>query len=260
MPSRPSKTASKAADDWRPIQLQMIAFCGTPPAIVEQNWYREVTGESPHESVTKRHERVHKGVVDGTSVSVTADLARVTITTSPKPLGEVQEIPRELPNLGPFGPARDRLLEYAVQWLGGSHPPLTRLSFVGKLIQQVNTREAGNKLAAKYLPSIDIHPTAIDLLYRVGYPRLSKSGIRDLKINRLASWSVIRVALHMRQSGPAGDEASRTITDDMFAAHLELDINTDAEYTSALPQGKLASLMRELVSLGSEIAARGEAR
>ncbi len=44
----------------------------------------------------------------------------------------------------------------------------------------------------------------------------------------------------------------------MIACRIEIDVSTAADFPDELPREKLATILRELVNLGKEIASRGD--
>jgi hypothetical protein len=92
-----------------------------------------------------------------------------------------------------------------------------------------------------------------DLLYRINHYAESALAVPGLRINRLRSWHGIVYKL-----GTASIGGPRTTILEQGACLLELDINTDAERTEAIPAERLPQLFRELAEFGAGVIARGE--
>jgi hypothetical protein len=92
------------------------------------------------------------------------------------------------------------------RWLELDLPTIKRISFAGKLIQRMPDRDSGYRRIAEYLPDVRLDPESTDFLYRVNRKRLSNSGTPDLLINRLSTWSVMKVTVQARGRVPGSGE------------------------------------------------------
>ena len=172
---------------------------------------------------------------------------------------EEEEKQREGPILQvePFDESLELFLPLMINWLEGSDS-INRIAFGAILLQPIKNRQDGYRRVGEYLPSLRLDPEgSSDFFYRINRPRASKSGIPDLKINRLSKWSVA----HRRETFTTiTPEAARHSTGQgYFACRLELDINTPPGFQGELPSEQLPDIFRELVELGKEIAAEGDA-
>src|SRR5262249_17916290 len=100
-----------------------------------------------------------------------------------------------------------------------------------------------------------------DFLYRINRRVGSSSGIPNLEINRLSTWSAAQytLAIRARLPGelPAGPGQSIT---QQYVCALELDINTAQDFPGdILPPEALPRIFAELVDRGMELAAKGDA-
>jgi hypothetical protein len=263
MPAKKAKLLP-SADAWRPMQLQMIAFPDAPAVDLGQSWYTDVAGQPPQEAVKRGHERFDKGPAPGmksADLTVAVDLLKITLTVTPRITPEVlnQLDPVErIPTLGPFPQARDWFVELMAGWLKGKHPPLKRLAFSGKLIQFTDSQESAYKKVSNYLPTVRLGPSASDLIYRINRRRPSTSGIRKLQMNRLSTWTVMRMALQAQGVLATGEMWAPTIAAELFAFAMDFDVNTALEFLGMLPPKKLVTILRECAKLATEIAERGD--
>lgn len=147
------------------------------------------------------------------------------------------------------------LLEPWVQ----SVAPIKRIGLGAVLVMPVENREVGYKTISRFLPAVKLDPTtSSDFSYSINRPRLSKSGIEDLKINRLSRWGVAQLQEIQIQAGIPGAVAIMEGAADFQAVRVELDINTAGERTEPLPQDRQASVFQELTGLAEEIAVKGD--
>ena len=99
---------------------------------------------------------------------------------------------------------------------------------------------------------VDIEGSS-DLMYQISRSRQS-SYDPDIKINRLTKWAVIKL-----ETGAILDNPLTKIqTNEAFAAHLEIDINTAKETERTYSPDELQALFEELIVLGNEIVERGD--
>jgi hypothetical protein len=111
---------------------------------------------------------------------------------------------------------------------------------------------------------MDIDPQSSDLLYRINRKVRSQSGVEELAINRLMTWSAGRFEVQIRALLPEeiGQQGAGQLAHaERHACLLELDINTVPEpQDRILPREDLPRIFDELVALGVEIATRGDYR
>jgi len=105
------------------------------------------------------------------------------------------------------------------------------------------------------LRSVDGDPARMrDFMFRVNWPQNSMS-INGLTLNRLTTWTVVQVQWLLFDTG------ANALTKDTSASpfvRLEIDHNTDGEWTQPFDPGRLVAIYRELFNLAVENAERGE--
>ena len=161
-----------------------------------------------------------------------------------------------LPLIGPFPKSLESFVPLMRNWLN-SCLPVVRVAFGAILLQPVKTQQEGYQLIAEYLPSVKLSPgESSDFSYQINRPRDSKTGIPNLRINRLTKWSV---AQYFERRVPMAPGAIRHFDSEVrLDCRLELDINTAPDFQEDLPSGELSRIFEELVALGEEIATKGD--
>lgn len=162
------------------------------------------------------------------------------------------------PTIGPFSESLRTFLVLIERWLQSeTAPPVKRIALGAVLLQAVENKHMGYEQIAKYLRTVQIDPSnSSDFLYQINRPRVSASGIVDLKINRLSKWSVSGWRSALLAVTPASVE--QAMGPESFACRLEFDINTAADFVGSLPRDGLSKIVRELANLGQEIARDGD--
>lgn len=131
--------------------------------------------------------------------------------------------------------------------------PVQRLAFGSILGLPVNSRAEGYERLHHFLKGIQLEAeNSSDFLYQINRPRMFDSNGLQIKVNRLSKWSV--ALWQMREISVVSD---RLITS-RNTCHLELDINTDAEFQGELPRQLLKEVFRVLVEYAMEISQRGD--
>lgn len=241
---------------WQPQNLRLLAFPLEPPVFKEQKWWEEIAGSLPDDfsSTKKKQERQDQGSFGSDLFLVATDVLKIQLSLEPKT--EMQDIPEGLPSLGDFLEKLNLFKEMMIGWLAESCPPVTRLSFVSELLQPVSSHESGYEKLGKYLPSIKLDPKSSDFLYRINRKRDSDV-CPSITINRVTNWHVKKYGMILQPIG-GGIPFEHPIKPTSYYCYLSLDINTTHENKEGLPRDRLCDLFQELVSLGTEIADRGD--
>ena len=124
-------------------------------------------------------------------------------------------------------------------------------------LQPVKDLHTGYIEISKYLPDVKfISEGSSDFLFQISRPRVSISGIKGLRINRLTKWSVASInALQFSLSSPPLKYREGLKS---FACRLELDINTAQDFKGELNREQLPQIFKELVEIGKEISIKGD--
>jgi hypothetical protein len=257
MPAGKNKSPSR--DLWLPLSLQLIAFPDVPPLEIKQAWFNDLVGEKPQEIFDNRINKIYSGPFQDCMLKISLEPLKVTVAVQPNIVADAENQKTDfVPTLGPFTPACDKFYRVAQKWLNGSHPPIKRLAFAGKVIQKTKNHSSAYRLISRYLPAVKVDPKSGDLFYRINRRRKSASGIKGLEINRLTTWTSATYSLGASQSG-SGDTPVKIMPDN-FVCMFDFDINTIGEYKGILPDKKLTRLFKELIGLASEIAEKGDVK
>ena len=139
-------------------------------------------------------------------------------------------------------------------------PPAQRIAFGSNCFIATESRISGYELMDNYLPNIDIDAeNSRDFLYQINRRRQSKV-VDKLSINRLSKWRVIE---HGFLPIPNGGQTKQPLLDFFekeFSLNLDLDINTQPDYTSEFTPTDQEELLAELIELTREILLDGDIR
>ena len=155
--------------------------------------------------------------------------------------------------LGDFPGATDRYLEPVSRWIRSQQfPSVKRFALGLDLTEPTDTRESGYARLRHFVDAVP-QGDVTDFSYQVNRPRPSGIGISELRINRLAQWSVSQL---LRLSLTAG--SSPEITSPLSLVSLSLDVNTSAEFVGPIPRDVLGPLLEDLKAGAIEIAEHGD--
>ncbi len=244
-----------AVSAWQLEFARLIAFPADPPFFLDQHWWQDLASGEPEDFVStrKKHTREDRGSFQGVVLSLRVDLSRVEWLIQP-PV-EVDELPGNLPTIGPFREKVDWFVDLLSPWLANLCPPLVRLAFTGKLLQAAATQQEAYRVLAAHLPAVNFDPNPNDFLLQINR-RKTSTIVPDLPLNRMSTWSKLNVTLSVES--PSTTPRQKFMWPDNCYTAVELDINTAPESTQILPREPLPRLFRELASLGVEIAERGD--
>lgn len=166
------------------------------------------------------------------------------------------------PSLRVLGDAEEMIgafSEMLSQWFASPDLPIgSRMAFGAELAVPVDNRESGYRVLQEFLPDVTLDPVnSADFLYQINRPRVLLLGNEKIPVNRLTKWSVMRVVQGTVMIGmsPIIQQASLP---EVYAARLELDINTGALYQGAFDGEAQAEVFASLIKLGKEIAQEGD--
>lgn len=245
-------------EEWKAQVVRLTAFPVEVEASREADWWRSLVEAEPEETNVKRGEssiavRTCSGTYEGYALQLVVDPVRIQWSFVPKL--DASSFSPELPLVGHFSEVLAVFGPLMQRWLDRS-PPIERLAFGGVLLQPAETHESAYRILGRYLHAVQLDPSTSDFMYRINRHRQSRSGVDGLVINRLSVWSALRWTALLKLD--AGGRTKEVKPPDAFAARLELDVNTAADYTGELPRATLGKLWTELVDFGREIAERGE--
>ncbi len=174
---------------------------------------------------------------------------------------QFEDMEIKLKNVGPLASVAADFAKVMNVWLKDC-PPIIRLAYGAVLLEPVSDRRAGYRRLSQYLHSVQIDDSSSDFFYQINRPRTLQDS--NESVNRLSRWSV-QAAQPMRMafslgSGPVLNPPVLFTEPDStaHACRVEVDLSTAASRQNDLVPSELPKIFDELVSLGSEIALRGD--
>lgn len=242
---------------WEVAALRLTAFMNITQLPNTDDWWKVVVGSVP-ELVTQERQ---KAQIKYESSYDTGKLILNFQPTRADWIYEAIEKPSEpqsrFVTIGQFEPKTDIFRSMMNQWLSLEDlPPVKRLAFGAVLLFPVSDAETGYVHLSKLLPFELDAQNSSDFSYQINRKRLSLSGIPDLTLNRFSKWSVLKMQTALIRSDFVSGQVS--VLPEVYACHLELDINTVPNFEGVLSKDKLQHLFDELVNLGQEIAREGD--
>jgi hypothetical protein len=248
-PMAATEPAPSGAPAWQLEFARLIAFPAEPALGLKQNWWQELVGSQPDDYTLTRTKGSYeeRGPFQDVGLSLTIDPHHIEWLI--EPLVKIDESDGRLPTVGPFREKLGWFTRSMLPWLAKA-PPLRRIAFAGKLLQPADTQEEVYRALERLLPSVKLTPRPNDFLYHVNRRRNSKV-VNGLEVNRMSTWSKLNVLFSVSPGTPF------TWPEKGYSA-VQLDINTAPEKGGILPSELLPALFEELVTLGLEIAERGD--
>jgi hypothetical protein len=211
--------------------------------------------EEPESRIQEpRNGRIREqGSFNDGQVIIASEFSRIDLIYSIKPTTLVET--DAILNLGPFVSVIEQFSPLANSLINkGNLPNIKRIALGSILLDPVENRIAGYKKISGFLHHLKIdQENSSDLSYQINHPRVCEVQEINLKINRLSKWSV---AKRIRSQFEIGQ--SMQIMSELYACRVELDISTAAENQEAIPFQILSEFFTKLVTIGLEIAEKGD--
>jgi hypothetical protein len=247
---------------WRAESLRLTIFLAANAEPEAEGWWNKVVGAEPENKTAKpnRGELVEAGIFEGNALTLAVQPGRIDWVLSPNL--SIEDNFSEIKSVGSFERAEKTFSAIMLNWLNDC-PPTVRLAYGVVLLEPIENREEGYRRIAEYVPSVEIDPVrSEDFFYQINRPRSSYVG-KGMRLNRLSKWSVasfqpIRFSIGIPQGQPGLSSVSSHGGTPLLACRAELDLSTAAGLQEELPHNSLPSIFQELVTLGSEIAQKGD--
>ena len=174
--------------------LRITGFTSADAVVTPDTWWKDVVGaEATVETLRKgRLIRQDQGDAIGGSLILTVQPGRVDWNLGAK-MPE-NEPPQDFPSLGKSVESVPRFLELLSRWMPSS-PPLDRIAFGLNAWTPVPNHEEAYGVLDALLPAVEFDPESSDFQYRINRPRASRLDVENLRINRLSTWTAIRMEL-----------------------------------------------------------------
>ena len=240
--------------DWQAETLRLSLFLSpTADTSLDLSW-EKLTGELPEsvESNPRLGTRQESGGFSSGVLALVVRPQRIDCVLGPRETDDISDV--SFLSIAPFALALEQFRPPASRIIH-FFPKVSRIALGVVLTHPVDQKIQGYKQLAEFLPSVKLDPDGMsDFLYRINRPRPSQI-IDGLQLNRLCTWSAAaRLNAHL----PIIPVAPPTISQEVFARRVEMDINTAQDWKGDLPAAHLESIFGELVTLSIEIAERGD--
>ncbi len=238
--------------DWGAQVARLTLFLRDPYSVSDKDWLT-ITGQDEAETrqAIPGGKRLSGRVPNG-ALQVAAAGHRFDVVLSAVELEENEEL--VIPSVGALDETLKTFVESTCKWIDQTNPPVVRAAFGVVLTCKTETRDGAYQHLKGLLKSLDVQPEKMrDLLYRVNW-RCTSRVQEGLIINRLTTWSALRIIRKLIQ---IGDEIA-TESDEIHAVRLEVDHNTDDANRTPFDPDKVIPIYSELVELARENAAEGE--
>jgi hypothetical protein len=242
---------------WQTLLLRLTAFPTPDFPLSNQDWWSTIVGDLPDKRTEQPRiaAKIDEGSYENGRLSLTVlptriDWQLVSKVALENPIKTIEDI-----SLGRVPEAIKVFQDLMNRWLKLIDTSLVRLAFGIVLVQPAENKEDAYKLLSKYIPYEIPLEEASDFLFQINRPRNTKSGISNLKINRLSKWSVL---MFQQEITDLTNPKSRYNSPELFSVRLELDINSSGDYEDELATESFAKLFQEFIELGQEIASNGD--
>ncbi len=255
-------TAARTMPAWKVETLRLTVFTNTVLDVEPIKWWEGVTGDrSESKTIQPRLNSLHEmgRIKDG--------LCNLSLEVQPSRIDWVfaayvsQPVLQDFPTFAELPRALDLFHEVLDKWIAEC-PPAQRLAFGMVLIEGTNDKKSSYEELRRFLPAVKLDAdNSSDFLYQINRKRASKTGIRNLNINRLSKWSAVKLSGMMLQLGTAEGQPAAKILQagkELNGCRVELDINTAPDFEGVLPKESLQPVVKELIELAAEIAATGD--
>jgi hypothetical protein len=241
--------------EWRLLNARLTVFVA-PDTVVPPTIWRDLVGEEPEDSSVQRSTatRIESGPFADGTLKLQIQPMRIDWAYEPVGLEAREGLP---PFIGPFPAAADPLIQFGHRWTASAwFPSVSRVAVGFTLLSPTRDRETGYQELSQFIDGVPNTPDARDFHYQVNRPRASRAGIEGLQVNRLAKWSVGAFLVFAVAFDGTSNPSSANSTP-RYHLHLDLDINTSADYQGVIPRGSIEGLIDDLFAAGQEISEHG---
>lgn len=243
--------------DWKIDSLRVTSFPAEPVDCERIAWWEEVIGNKPEERLhrPRQHELIEKGALGERMLTLRIRLDRIDwIFEAP---ARSQSEAGGFRSGGQFDEGIREIGRLFARWCDLDDCPSSRRLAVGAvLLYPTDDRIGGYRLLSRFLPGVRIDAEySSDFLYQINRPRPSKS-ISELRMNRLAKWSVALMKTEMIIFG--SHDAPRELGE-FHACRIETDMNTDADWKQRFSREEQPRIVDELIGLSEEVVREGDA-
>ena len=244
--------------EWIAQSLRATPFPRADAEVTPDGWWQHVLGEAPESQTIRPREgeRREEGTFLGARLTLNVQPDRIDWKLSPTISG-VEDL-EGFPAVGSFQNICPEFRNLMHRWFTVS-PPLERLALGAAVFLPVRDRIEGYKQLAEYLPAVklDVEGSS-DFLYRINRPRMSRSSVANLRINRLSTWAISRAQSQILRISRSAQRSGVISGEPVFMCKVELDINTSPEFEGILDGQQSAEVFDEMLDLAHEILGEGD--
>ena len=248
--------ASNPGPAWQTENLRLSVFLTEPSYPEQLELWTQVVGAEPAtvntQGVGDQRVIVQEGPFLGARMRAEVRADRIDWLLVPSP---PDGTPGNKPTAGPYNAIIPLFRERCLDWLDRASVTVNRMAYGAQLSIEPADRTSTLATLAGLLPTVRVDAeNTWDFDYSINR-RQSSQSIENLMINRLSKWSLAReIVGQIKLSDTSGPQTITTKT--LYFPQLVLDINTIPEHSGSLDH--LGSILEELVTLGTEIATKGD--
>ncbi|QDT65800.1 hypothetical protein [Calycomorphotria hydatis] len=240
---------------WEVNHLRLTAFTTKPLIGREQEVWQQIFDVEPENTSLSPRKAVVVGVWNEKQAQVEIDPVRVNIRLFAQLNVDTAET--ALPTMGQFSERVKEFADVVSPWIRGNSN-VERLAFGGLLMIPADNHEEAYALLQKFIGEQVRLEGAREFQLRINRRRTSNV-LEGIEINRLCKWFATEFSIKGFMSRSAEAQKELAYLEDQIVASLDLDINNVGLGDSCvIPEDKLEPLFEELVSLGEEIAEKGD--
>lgn len=244
--------------NWEVEQLRFTIF-PTQPIVEKKSFWWEELFEILPEKVTilpKNQVYQEEGVIENYKIILITGTSNVHLTLNHPNL--TIGFPNKFLTIGKFAKVASEFENMILKWMDlESFPLINRIAFGSVLLNPVKNKKEGYKKLSDFIPALDIDvDNSSDLFYQINRLRKSETKEKDLIINRLSKWSVMKLLLGNTPVLQSSNDIVKIISN--YSCRLELDINTVPNRQKAISRRLLPKILEELLKLGKEISIEGD--
>ncbi len=247
-------------EDWQVENIRLTIFPSAQPD--EQTWWADIVGRPSDNIFLQQRPRIRReeGIFEKGRLVLATSADRIDWLFVINLGGQQDE--KGIFTIGNFPECLERFTIIMEKWFNlGTCPPTKRLAFGAVLLYPVESQQKGQQQISAFLPGLKLDlDDSSDFIYQINRPKESKIGIPEFKINRLSVWSVTNLVVAEGKISISPPSARQFPVTECPVCRLVLDINTMHDFKGEISQEQIPMLFTELVTLGKEIAERGDIR
>lgn len=236
--------------EWWVLNSRLTVFV-TPDTVVPAEMWQGIVGEQPETSVVQRASstRIETGPLAEGKLTLQIQPFRIDWMHEAVGMGDGGR-PAVL---GTFPAAAEPLVQLGHRWVQSAwFPSIQRVALGFNLISPTPDRQTGYGELRQFIDGVPTAPDATEFHYQVNRPRASSAGVNGLQVNRLSKWSVGAYKFVAMGAGAHPIESPL-----QHHLHLELDINTSADFQGLIPREEVVRVIDDLFSGAGEICEQG---